>query len=64
MTDYDTKALKSYIENLNRKDDFFSAERALIDFAESVIKIHGQFRGRHRLYYFIWEWLADKLLWR
>ena len=40
------------------------AETALLDFGEAVVKVHGQFKGIHLIYYKVFEWLADKLIYR
>ena len=40
------------------------AETALLSFGEAVVKRHGQFSGVYLIYYKLFEWLADKLIYR
>lgn len=50
-------------ENMDT-DIYFRAECSLLEFTETVCKIHGQYRGIYLIYYHVLEWVADKLLWR
>jgi len=56
--------LDNFILKLEVKDAYFNAEYSLLDFTERVCEIHGQYKGIYLIYYRIFEWLADKLLWR
>ena len=56
--------LADYIKGLDRKSDYYQAEYSLLDFTETVCKIHGQYKGIYLIYYHILEWVADKFLWR
>ena len=47
-----------------RIDPYYKAEYGLLEFTERVCEIHGQFKGIYYLYYKIFEWIADKMLWR
>ena len=59
-----SEMLDDYIKELDRKGDYYQAEYSLLDFTETVCKIHGQYKGIYLIYYHILEWVADKLLWR
>jgi len=45
-------------------DPVNKAEKALFEFTEAIVELHGQFKGRHKLYVRLLEWLADKLIYR
>jgi len=54
---------KNMLDDL-RNDPYFLAENSLLDFTEKVCELHGQFKGIYKIYYHIFEWVADKMLWR
>ena len=52
------------VYDAKEQNEYLHAEYSLLDFTERVCKIHGQHRGIYLIYYRIFQWLADKLLWR
>lgn len=56
--------LNNFKAELKKKNAYYDAEYSLLNFTERVCEIHGQYRGIYLIYYHIFEWLADKLLWR
>ena len=57
-------SLNNFIKKLEEKDLYLDGERALLDFTESCCELHGQFTGIYWIYYHLFEWLGEKLLWR
>lgn len=49
---------------IKTKSLYYNAEYSLLEFTETVCEIHGQYTGIYKIYYHIFEWVADKLLWR
>ena len=45
-------------------DPRFHAECSFMDITERICEMYGQPKGIYGLYFHIFEWLADKLIWR
>jgi hypothetical protein len=50
-------------KNLN-KDPRYKMECTCLDLVEQIVKTHGPARGKYRLYAWLFDRLADKLIWR
>jgi len=52
-----------WVDNIDH-DPQFKAEESLLALTETICEKWGQYRGRYRIYYWLLEWAANKLIWR